>query len=212
MNAKQKILLTPLMVVAGLGLLTPKAEACYMYGNGEPSRQIIVDKQVKPDRWNDWKDNLSADAYLFQSDDRVDFKVRVKNTGEDDLDNVEVIDYLPDYVDYVSGPGGATRDGNQVKWNAGHFNPGEEKEYTLQVEIVESNLLEGKGNFCVVNRVRVEAESDESDEDTSEFCIEGTEGKVLGVKLPETGASLALGMIASLTVAGAGTFIKRKNQ
>ncbi len=53
----------------------------YEYGGGEPSRQIIIDKQLKPSRWEAWEDNLIASEYNFVAGEKIDFKIVVKNTG-----------------------------------------------------------------------------------------------------------------------------------
>lgn len=205
---KQKIFLLTTLAVALFGFTTRNAKANYMYGNGEPSRQIVIDKQVKPDNWSEWYDNISIDKYVFIADDIIEFKIVVKNSGEDDLTNVEVIDYLPDFVNLISAPAGYTQDGQEIKWNAGHFNPGEEKEYFLTVQVVDSEQLEGKGGFCITNKVQTQAETGEWDEDTAEICIES---RILGAtEMPEAGAEVAIGVLASLALAGIGALTKRR--
>lgn len=209
MNAKQKILSLTILTALFWGSITQKAGANYMYGNGEPSLQITVDKEVKPESWSGWHDNLSLDEYAFYADDKVDFKAIVKNTGEDDLNNIKVVDYLPDYVNFVSGPEGASQDGREIKWTIDHLNPGEEKEFTLRVQVVNRDELDGRSGFCVTNRVKATAESGQWDEDTADFCLEE---KVLGAQLPEAGANLALGMAAALTAIGAGLLTRKFNR
>lgn len=206
---KQKILILTALLLASLGLVARGADA-YIYENGAPSRQIIIDKKVKPDEWTEWYDNLSSDVVVFTADDKIDFKVLIKNSGENDLSNIEVIDYLPDHVNFVSGPEGAIREGREVKWTIDHLNPGEEKEFTLQVQVVKSENLPEYDLFCVVNRVKATAESGESDEDTAQICVET---RILGAAIqPEAGAELWLLASSLLGISGLGLVLSRKRK
>lgn len=204
---RSKILLPAVLSLTLLILASGQARASYLYGNGEVSRQIVVDKQVKPEAWGDWKDNLSSEIYTFVAEEKVNYKLVVKNTGEEDLSQIKVIDYLPDYISFESATEGHSRDGSQVQWAIDKLSPGEEKTFELMAKIADSNTLSGKSNFCPTNRVRAEAESGENDEDTAQICLET---RILGAeKAPETGAELVWGIVAALGLTVGGLAIKK---
>lgn len=204
---KQKIFAITVFLTAMFVLAAPKVNANYLYGVTQPSRQIIVDKKIKPINSGDWAENLSLSKVAFVAEDKIDFKLIVKNSGEEELTKIKVIDYLPEYANFVSGSEGYQLNDGQVEWEIEKLQPGEEKEFTLQVAVAKSDQLPEADNFCVTNRARVEVETGENDEDLAQFCIET---RILGAKvLPEAGAELVLAAVASLALAGTGLFIKK---
>lgn len=204
---KQKIFLLLGVLIAFSTFASQKVEANYLYGVAQPSRQIIVDKKLKPMTSGNWADNLSLSEVTFTAEDKIDFKLIVKNSGQVELQKVKVIDYLPEDVNFISGTEGYHLQDHQVEWEIEKLQAGEEKELTLQVAVVKSDQLPEADNYCVTNRVRVEAESGESDEDLAQFCLET---RILGAKeLPEAGAELVLGTVTSLALAGTGLFLKK---
>lgn len=200
----KKLIGISLTLVLGLSLLTKEVKADYMYGEGEASRQIIVDKKLKPVSWSKWYDNLSLNDFSFSAEDLVDFKILVKNSGEAELDNIEVIDILPGSVNYLFGASGYNKDNHQLAWNIDRLNPGEEKEFKLRVQVVKAGELPQGGAFPVVNRVKVTANTGETDEDTAQFYLKGR-----AEVLPEAGINLVLGTILALGIAATG-FLGRK--
>ena len=204
---KQKIFAITIFLTAMFVLAVPKVNANYLYGTAQPSRQIIIDKKLKPVANGDWADNLSISEVAFVAEDKIDFKLIVKNSGEEELANIKVIDFLPEYVNFVSGTEGYHLENRQIEWEIDKLNPGDEKELTLQVAVAKSDQLPEADNYCVTNRVRVETGTGESDEDLAQFCLET---RILGAKvLPEAGAELVLGAVASLALAGVGLFLKK---
>jgi len=203
---KNRFALSVLLVIILFLLSGRKVDADYMYGNGEPSRQITVDKKVKPVSWQDWSDNLSSNEVVFTAQDLVDFKIIVKNSGENDLSNIEVIDYFPNYVNFIFGPGDYKEDGHKLEWNIDHLNPGEEKEFKLRVQVVKSGKLPNSNTFCIANKTTVKAETGEYDEDTAQFYIET---RILAARLPDSGSDIVLGTIISLVLASIGILARK---
>jgi uncharacterized repeat protein (TIGR01451 family) len=194
---KEKILLITSLIVFFLATSASAVRANYMYGNGEKPRQIVVEKWVQDNR-------------MFVADDQVIFKMVVKNSGEEALTNIQVVDYLPDFVNFVAGPEGAVQDGREIRWTIARLEPGEEKEFELWAKVADSETLAGKGSFCLINRVQATAETGEWDEDTAEICLET---RVLGAEaLPEAGADLALAGVASVALTSLALFLKKRGQ
>lgn len=216
-----KRLATLLVLTISYLVLTTNASAQYgqygPYGGEEPNLSIVVDKMVgKPVSTKggsldaDYVDNLSPSDPRFVSGNEVFFKVKVKNTSDIKLKNVEVKDFLPDFVDFKEGPGSFDKSTRTLTIDAGDFDVDEKKEYFIRVKVVEQDELpEDQGVVCVVNKAEA-FDGGVSDEDTAQFCVEK---EVLGVTAvpsagPEMGALLLSGQVAML---GLGVFLKRKS-
>lgn len=186
------------------------------YVNCTPSQSILMDKYVGRVTLNkgayadiEYVDNMSASDNRFHANDMVAFKLRVKNTSNVAQTNVTVKDFLPSYVTAVEGPGSYDATNRVVSFNAGDFQPNEEKVYYLKVQVVAaSNMPSDKGLFCVDNKAQAYNGS-VSDEDTAQFCIEKQVTNVVKVPSagPEMGVLLLTGEIFAL---GAGLLLKKR--
>ncbi len=183
---------------------------------GAPS--ILVNKMVgKPGGQTkgglsslEYVDNLSVNDYKFKPGQEIFFQLKVKNTSNQNLDNVTVKDYVPSYLEPIEGPG--TYDGNSriITINAGSFSVDEEKIYVFKMKILSQDKLPAdKGLFCLVNKA--DASTDGTyDDDTSQFCIE--KEVVAPVKVPSAGPELGLILLGGeLTTLGLGIWLKKKN-
>lgn len=177
------------------------------YGQPSPSYQILIDKMVaKPDT-DQYVDNLSVSDPRFAPNQDIWFQIKVKNTSNQNLTNVEVRDYVPSYLEPLEGPG--TWDSNMriISWNAGDFAVDEEKVYFLKMRVYSTeNLPSDKGLFCLVNKSDARNENT-YDEDTAQFCIEK---EVVGVsKVPSAGPEFGLLLLAG-NILGLGLGLKLK--
>jgi len=186
-----------------------KVEANYMYGAPEEPRQIVVDKKVRSTKDNVWYDNLSASDVSFVADDKVDFKILVKNAGSTNLNNIKVVDTLPNLVTFVGSPGTYFPNTRQVEWQIDTLKPGEEQSFEIQTKVVSSDVLRNQSSGCLTNSVNVKAESGESDQDTAQFCVET---KILGAQIPVTGFDAIWGILAGVIASTAGIFLKKFDQ
>jgi len=191
---KNKILL--IILLAGLILtLSNKAVLArceQQYGGGETcyEGELRLDKVVKNPSTGTYVDNLFSSDPNFSADQEVWFKLNIKNTGSDDLDNVEVKDKFPSYVLFVSGPGNWNDSDKTLAWTIDHLSPGESKDYEIKGQIVsEGSLPTDSGTYCVTNYGEAKKDN-KSTSDTSQLCITK---KVLGMAImPPTGANLYL--------------------
>ncbi|WP_017614387.1 DUF11 domain-containing protein [Nocardiopsis salina] len=67
--------------------------------------------------------------------DRVEYTIRVHNSGEDDLDAAQVVHFLPETMSHVSGSGNADPDGSQVRWEQ-PLEAGERSNVVSTVQVV----------------------------------------------------------------------------
>lgn len=203
---KKQIFLIIGLAISIFGLTAKDAIASYQYGESEPHRQIVVDKKIKSIDQNYWSDNLSSDNILFSADELVFFKIYVKNTGDEVLKNITLIDYIPEYTKYILSDGKFNSDENRTDWTIDQLNPGEEKEYFLRVQVKDSNTLPQGDVLVSINKAKVAAESGESDEDTAQFPIST---QILAAKLPEAGSNGLLKIIAAAIIGGVGIIARK---
>ena len=193
---KKKILslvLATIMLAVSASNVMAQERCESIYGGGEVCYEgdVMVDKMVRRPNSDVYVDNLDTTNPFYASND-VSFRIRVRNTGENEIDRMYVRDTLPSYLDYVSGPSGD--DVENVSYDSGsrvlYFEVrdlDEDETRDLYVNarvVVEGNLPDG--SICVVNHVKAEA-NDRVDEDTAQICI--VKG-VLGVTtMPVTGVN-----------------------
>ncbi|MFA6005776.1 MAG: hypothetical protein WC775_04820 [Patescibacteria group bacterium] len=160
------------------------------YGGGTAgSGKVLVDKMVRNPKSGEYVDNIGLNDVKYVADNAVFFKVTVQNVGTSTLSRIDVVDYLPLYVKYVSGGqyDSATR---QVKFSFDNVAPNERRSTVLQVRVAPvAELPAEKSVVCPVNKVVASASEGNSDEDTAQFCIER---KVMAVSVPQTGDPLGL--------------------
>jgi len=168
------------------------------YGGGETcyEGELRLDKVVKNPSSGTYVDNLYSSDPNFSADQEVWFRLTIKNTSSDDLNDVEVKDKFPNYVLFVSGPGNWDDANKTLSWKIDHLSPGESKDYEIKGKIVsEGSLPTDSGTYCVTNYGEAKKD-DKSASNTSQLCITK---KVLGITtMPKTGANLYL--IISLLV------------
>lgn len=209
---KINLLIKGLIIGSILGLLIfPKVVAgrCVeQYGGGEIcyEGEISLDKVVRHPEEDKYVDNLYADDSTYTPYQEVIFKLTIKNTGEEDLNDIEVKDFLPDYLYFTSTPDGW--DDKTATWKIDHLNPGESKTYEIKAKVVsENDLPEGDGIYCVTNSGEAKKD-DKSAGDTSQLCISK---KILGITtIPKTGNNLIWTIILLISALIFGVFKLRK--
>lgn len=210
---KNKILLVTLFTVL-ITIFSSKAalaRCVEQYGGGETcyEGELRLDKVVKNPSSGIYVDNLYSSDPNFSADQEIWFRLTIKNTGSDDLNDIEVKDKFPNYVLFVSGPGSWDDSNKTLNWKIDHLSPGESKDYEIQGKIVsEGSLPNDSGTYCVTNYGEAKKD-DKSASDTSQLCITK---KVLGITyMPKTGANLYLTILLLVTALSFGVFKLRKS-
>ncbi len=186
------------------------------YGQPTPSLSIVINKMVSvPTEQNindpsnaQYVDNLSSTDPRFHPGEYIYFKLAVQNTSTISITNVNVYDYLPSYINPVSGPGTYDSNNRTISFHAGDFDAGQEKDYYLKAQVNnQDNLPSDKGLFCLVNKAT--ASNDQvSDNDTAQFCVEKVVPKITSAPSagPEYGFVLLIG---ELSFIGSGFILNR---
>ena len=158
-------------------------------GGGAGPGKVLVDKLVRNPKTGDYVDNIGLTDVKYVADNAVFFKVIVQNAGDSTLSRIDVVDYLPPYVKYISG-GQYDSTTRQVRFYFDNVAPNERRSTVLQVRVASIKELPAeKSVVCPVNKVVASSSEDGSDEDTAQFCIER---KVMAVAVPSTGDPLGL--------------------
>jgi len=175
-----------------------------VYGGGEVcirTGELRLDKWVWDPDTAQWVNDLGIHDYKFGPGEEITFKVRVKNEGDETLGKIDVRDYLPSYVNHLSG---------DLSYEIHNLDPDESVEREIRVEVVPAEEIpDDDTSICVVNTAEAWGEG-EKDKDTAQVCIEK---KVLGVKaLPPTGPANWYMIIPFSLLAGAvGLYLRKSN-
>lgn len=185
------------------------------YGQPVPSKTILIDKMVgksgvtKGGTTSDFTDNFSPSDPRFSPGQEILFRLTVKNTSSVTLTNVEVKDFVPDFLEVLEAPRNFDKATRTLTFNAGDFGVDEEKEYFLKMRFVSQDQLPSdKGLICLLNKAQASA-SEVFDEDTSQFCVEK---QVIGaVQVPSAGPEAGLLLLGfNALAAGAGFWLRKK--
>ena len=190
------------------------------YGGGSPSYSIIVDKMVMTGNQTKggqevYVDNLSPSDPRFAPNAQVTFQVKVKNTSDVTLYNIQAKDILPEWVDAVEGPGEYDENTRTISWTYPELKSGEGKLEKIIVQIKPQDQLPAdQGLMCMNNKATVNTDN-AHDEDTAQFCVEKqvvmtTKGGQPVNSTPEAGAPLlAFGALNMLGL-GTGIYLKKR--
>jgi uncharacterized repeat protein (TIGR01451 family) len=160
------------------------------YGGPSEAGKIVIDKLVRNPKSGEYVDNLGLSDPKYSAQSAVFFKIYVQNTGGTTLNQVNVVDYLPAYLQYVSG-GSYNSTNRRIIFTVNDLAPNERRELTLQVKVVGMNEMPAqKSVLCPINKVVASSEQDGSDEDTAQLCIE--KKAMVSEKVPEAGDPMGL--------------------
>lgn len=203
------------LVILSLLVLSGKINAqqygqygCGQYGCPVGKGVVLVDKLVRDPKTGEYVDNLGLVDSKYRADNAVFFRIVVQNVGDATLSRIDVVDYLPSYVKYVSGGSydPATR---QVRFSFDNVLAGEKRSTVLQVRVVSlDELPTAKSIVCPVNQVVASSTQDGSSEDTAQFCVER---QVMAEKVPAAGDPIGLVLgFSALPTLFAGFKLRRK--
>ncbi len=193
-----------LLVGGGLFALTGRTyawEQCEkQYGGGEiciVNKSFRIEKKVRKEGDDSWKDKITG----VDEDEVIEFKIKIKNTGEADVDDMKMEDFLPDELKRVGGSG------LTEYWH--DFDSDDEKSFIIKAEI-DKDEFDRDEDFekCVVNKAEVRFDGEFEGSDTATVCYGADKDDV--VDLPDTGVSTMPMAFLGLGLVAAGTFIKKR--
>lgn len=172
--------------------------AQYYSAGGTP--KLVVDKKVRALNQTSYSDNLDSSQYTFVEGESVDFSIITRNSGDQQLSDVNLVDILPSNMEVIFAPGTLEKTSGKITWSIGNLGVGESRVNTLRTRIVSTS------DKCFVRRLinKVEVRSGSlSDGDTS-FIYVGCKS------IPATGdSSIGFKSLIGLMVAAVALATRR---
>jgi len=181
-----------------------------VYGGGVVSPKegdFLVDKTVKNPATGDFVDHLGPTDPKYRPLDIVVFQIKVNNPNTEDISAIEAVDTLPDFVDFMTGPGSFDQDSRKLTFNVEDLKAGETREFEIKARVShQSAFPEEKSVFCPVNIIEATL-GEQTDRDESQFCIEK---EMPAPQVPEAGAEqIILALLG--TALSAGLILRKKS-
>lgn len=121
-------------ILAFLNLTTP-IKAQY-YSQNDQKLSIVVDKKISDITNPEYFDNIASTKKIFREKDVIDFKIVVQNSGNKKLENIKLVDYLPNYLQVVNAYNTVLN--NTVETSIASLEVGETKTYNIRASIANT--------------------------------------------------------------------------
>ncbi len=167
----------------------------------EENSKLKVEKSVWNPDSDEWQDHISADDHKFDGSDKIKFRIKVKNTGDVEIKDINLVDYLPSFVKYKDGDGDSKSGGKKVEFDKFDLKPGESKEFEFTAKVSKDDDLPEDDKICLTNIAKAEgkrADNEDKEEavDFANFCIDLPEDKENPRVLPVTGTDMIPGALS----------------
>ena len=179
-----KKFLSVILSVALLALVskTTTAYADYgcqpIYGGGQTcvtQGNLLVNKTVENPSTGAFVDNLSVNDPKYNPSQTINFQISVTNTGNSVISQAAIVDTMPVYVAFVSGPGSYNATTKQLTFQVMNLNPNETRVFTLEGQVDNSNGLPSNQTVtCDVNQVTGTGDNGQTSSDNAQFCIQNS--------------------------------------
>lgn len=182
-----------------------------VYGGGVEcprAGQVLIDKKVLNPATNQFVDNLTPADPKYRPEQIVTFRLIVKNSGDQTLDTISVNDNIPQFVDFMSGPGSFDANTRVLTFTVNNLTAGASSQFDLKARVVHPAVLPAEKNIICPLNVATAATGELSDRDESQFCIE----KQMAVpQVPSAGPEeWMLTFVGLATAFIAGKFLRNK--
>lgn len=147
---------------------TPEPQPSPEPKSEKKNKDVSISKMVRFEGQDTWKEKIIG----VELDDVIEFRIKIDNKGNTEIDNLKMIDDLPDELERIGGSGLTESFDNLAE--------DDDKSFTIKAKVKDEYMNEEK---CVVNEAKVERDGKEKDRDTATVCF----GEVELSELPETG-------------------------
>jgi len=198
-NIKKLTSILTALAILTLSLIKPFGIEA-QYSTTESKKEISVDKTIRSISDTQYFDNIGSNKKIFYENDVIEFKIKVENTGNQDLVNIKATDKLPKNLTLIFLPGTYNSNTGLIEWTIDRLSPGESKEYLVRAKITDTTEI-----TSIISRTNnVKACADNTcDEDNASYFI----GKPT---VPATGASdLIVKTVAIVTLVASGLALRK---
>lgn len=143
-----------------------------IYGGGQTcatTGNIGISKTVQNPQTGGFVANLGINDPRYSQEQTITFNVTVTN-NDSKASTITVKDTLPQYVKFISGPGGFDSNTQTLTWQVTNLKVGESQTFTIQGKITNSSNIPS-GNICAVNQVNATSNNNDNASANSQFCI-----------------------------------------
>lgn len=164
-------------------LLSASADAAVtcqpIYGGGQSCVQtgnLIINKTVSranPNTrqpTNEFVDNININDTKYGPDSFVNFQVTITNSGNAVINQINVQDIFPQFINFQSGPGSFS--GKTLTFQVFNLQPNESRTFGISAKAVSAAQLPD-GVVCPVNQaIATDVATNQSSQDNAQFCIQ----------------------------------------
>lgn len=160
------------LAILFVSLSRPYNVGAQYYQQGEVKKFLSVDKKVRSIEENEYFNNIDRTHRIFYENDVVEYSISIENTGNETLNNINVVDFLPKNISLIFYPGIFNKDANTINWTIDQLNAAEVKTYLIRYKIVDTKGLGLiQGNFVKLTNI-AEAKTDNiSDRDEANIYL-----------------------------------------
>lgn len=199
MNFKRTLFYTSALILvttffmAGSSYAAGSSTCQIIYGGGQvcpPEIKLFIDKMVQVAETSTTKggdrvftDNILVNDPKYRPSQTVTFSIKIQNNGSSKLEKVEVVDFLPDFLTFESGPGSVDSAKKKVTYTVSNLEPAASDTQKITAKIADTaSFPADKGIVCVTNQSQAQVNGSVVT-DTAQVCIEKD---VIGAKVPPT--------------------------
>lgn len=191
-----------------------------VYGGGQVCQnnvEFTINKLVKsPTKGGQFVENLTMNDAHYAAGSNVDFKISIKNTGDHDITNLNVVDTFPQFLTFFAGVGNTNKGASQINFMVGKIGKGATLEYVITAKAADASTLAQAIN-CVTNKVVATTPDGTTASDNSQVCIEKSVvaptpaimNKPEVKNIPSTGPETDI-LFGLVSTGALGYFIRRK--
>lgn len=148
-----------------------------IFGGGascEYNPPISINKQVQNPSTKNYIDSLKVTDPQYAGGQTVLFKITVTNTGNSAVNNLAVVDTLPQFIDYTKGQGKYDAATRSLSFEIEQLKGKESKVYFIEARVAAANRLPDSAQArCVINQARVTA-NNKTSQDNTVVCLAKT--------------------------------------
>lgn len=208
--------------LAGTALAGGESNCQPVYGGGqtcETKIKFTINKLVQsPTKGGNYVENLTVNDPRYQAGSNINFKITVTNTGDKEINNLNVVDSFPQFLTFVSGVGNTNKGASQINFVIGKIAAGQTLEYVVTAKAADAGQLpSGQAITCVTNKVAATADNGSTASDQSQVCIEKNipttqpeiQPKPMIKNIPATGPETDI-LFGLVSTGALGMFLRRK--
>lgn len=170
------------------------------YNQPTVKKTISVDKKVRALPGTTFFDNIDSSQKVFYNGDLIEFSIRIENTGDQELTQIQAEDTMPKFLDLVFNPGTYNKSSNTISWKIDSLKPAESKTFLIRAKV--ASVATDSAQTKLTNLVEVQANGVNDKDNASYFIGKGS--------IPKTGDNTLLIKTAAVLATIAGAFALRK--